>query len=332
MPVIHIGFPRTATTTLQRAVFAKHPEIHYLGKPFRRQNPTEDRRTRLPAEVITAVWSQDSLGFDAEATKGELDSAFQTEAAAGKTVVLSEEALSMAGFADRRLIAERLRKLFGPSDILITIRNQETVLPSLYLHYLRKGLVARTPFDAWFANACAPNDFVDRSDAWMVAQYRYCELYSLYRTVFPENRIKVLAYEKMAADPTAFCAELSAFLEIGPIETGRLLSQAEVSNRALPRNLVRRGNAYRSMERIYGRLRKRISPGLALRHQMPALWNLKERARSQALQSSSTAHRGSDREPISEGARNLIHAYYADENRRLAEATGLPLKEYGYPL
>ena len=176
------------------------------------------------------------------------------------------------------------------------------------------------------------SDFVDRGNAWMIAQYRYCELYSLYRTVFPENRIKVLAYEKMAADPAAFCAELSAFLEIGPIETEKLLNQAEVSNRALPRKLVRRGNAYRSMERIYGRLRKRIFPGLALRNQTPALWNLVERARSQALQSSSTAHRGSDLKPISEGARYLLHACYADDNRRLAEATGLPLKEYGYPL
>jgi len=32
---IHIGFPKTATTTLQNHLFSKHPGIHYLGKPYR---------------------------------------------------------------------------------------------------------------------------------------------------------------------------------------------------------------------------------------------------------------------------------------------------------
>ena len=33
--VIHIGFPKTGTTTQQNHLFAKHSQIAYLGKPYK---------------------------------------------------------------------------------------------------------------------------------------------------------------------------------------------------------------------------------------------------------------------------------------------------------
>ena len=332
MPVIHIGVPRTATTTLQRAVFAKHPGIHYLGKPFRRKNPTEDCRTRLPAEVITAVWSMDSLGFDAQASKRELDSAFEPNAASDRTVVLSEEALSAAGSADRRLIAERLRRLFGPSDILITIRNQDTALPSLYHHYLRKGLIPQAPFETWLTSALAPKDFADNAWSWIIPQYRYFELYRLYRTVFPDARIKVLLYEEMVEDRAAFCRELSGFLGVDAEMTHELLNAAAKQNESLSYRAVQRERSYRSLEWVYGRLRARLFPSLGLRTQAPALWMLKEKARERAIESSPKLSADGNPAAMSPQARDRLRACYAEDNRRLAEATGLPLERYGYPV
>ena len=38
---LHIGFSKTGTTTLQRAVFENHSQIYYLGKIYQSQHPRQ---------------------------------------------------------------------------------------------------------------------------------------------------------------------------------------------------------------------------------------------------------------------------------------------------
>ena len=65
--LIHIGLPKTATTTLQNNVFARQSRFAYLGKV---QNNHPDPLVR---ELCTRVRLQDSLDYDASATRSILD-------------------------------------------------------------------------------------------------------------------------------------------------------------------------------------------------------------------------------------------------------------------
>lgn len=331
-PILHIGLPKTATTMLQRAIFLRHTDIYYLGKPFRPPGAAENGTTALPRDIIRALWAEDSLSFNLKATKDALVTAFQPGRRTDKAVLLSEEALAAAGFADRRLIAERLRSLFGPCNILITIRNQETALPSLYRHYLRKGLINQRPFDSWLECACSPTDFAEATWGWMLSQYRYYDLHVLYRDIFPNNEIKVLLYEQMTNEPEVFCRELSTFLGIDLDQTLHLLAAAEKLNEGLSYSAIQRERGYSSLERIYAQLRQRLFPDFGLRSQLPTIWNLKETVRRRAIKASSGTESKRYSSCISEKTRSLLSPYYAENNRKLAEMCGLALTRYGYPV
>ena len=35
---LHLGYPKTASTYLQKNIFSKHPDINYIGKFYKNQN------------------------------------------------------------------------------------------------------------------------------------------------------------------------------------------------------------------------------------------------------------------------------------------------------
>ena len=329
---LHIGVAKAATTTLQHEVFAKHSQIAYLGKPFRRSDDTaasEDGRLR--ADVIRPVWTRDSLEYDAAVVKRRFDEAFDPSACDGRVALLSEEALSGGSVVDRRLVAERLRELFGPCNILITIRSQATCVPSLYSHYLRKGLVRDTPFETWLENVLNPTNFDHVLQGWMLRRFRYFELYRLYREVFSDGAVKVLLYEQLAEEPAAFSRELQAFCGIDADETLRLIAEARRLNPARAPAVSRIDKCYREAKRAYGRARSRFFPTFSLRRYLPAAVSALERTRAVVTDQLDRAANAGQNHAISEEARALLLMYYGEDNGKLVEACGLPLDDYGYP-
>jgi len=129
--VLHVGVPKTGTTTLQLRLFAEHPEITYLGKPYDRPGVDEATNTAI-SQLVDAVWTRTSFEYDPDAARSLLARGMQgrVDDHASGPVVLSEEALTQASGADRLLKAKRLRRLFGHCRVLITIREQLAALRS----------------------------------------------------------------------------------------------------------------------------------------------------------------------------------------------------------
>jgi len=77
LPYIHIGAPRTATTTLQQALFSKHSQISYIGKPYRKDDPDADtaRRGRLLYDLFCPIWTCDSVEYEPKAAKAVFEEA-----------------------------------------------------------------------------------------------------------------------------------------------------------------------------------------------------------------------------------------------------------------
>ena len=66
MLYIHVGLPETGTTLLQRNLFSKHPEIHYIGKkdvaPLR-GNYRKNFIDASSADLFELIMSENDINF-----------------------------------------------------------------------------------------------------------------------------------------------------------------------------------------------------------------------------------------------------------------------------
>src|SRR5438045_2069238 len=147
--IIHVGFARTGTTSLQLNFFSHRDDIFYVGEPygkfggiFSHLRFTEDFKydevylLRLCNEQIFA----------------------KTE---GRPIVISDEILCdspqrylVPYLVPRDVIAFRLFKIFQPARIIFTIRKQEDYVSSVYLNLKRNSAfldrITVPPLSRWY--------------------------------------------------------------------------------------------------------------------------------------------------------------------------------------
>jgi hypothetical protein len=240
--VIHPGFAKTATTTLQQGVFARHGQVHYLGIPA--PDPALDRLIRrLPRE--------DSTRFDVAAARAVL--APHLALPAGRRVaVLSYENFTLYESKDKGLIAARLRELCGPAcRVMFTLRRQEDLLASWYLQKMRKYGRDRhhlTLKQYFRIKAREPSRSI-------LGDLDYDATVGCYERLFGRESVGIFCHEQLRADPPGFARAVAAFLgvdaaelerllrgaHLNAAETQRRLRVAQVTARYLPRALVHRG-------------------------------------------------------------------------------------------
>ena len=205
--LIHVGMPKTGTTSLQMNLFVRHPGIQYLGKPLTVFSPDVARLTR-------------GITYDPALNDDAALEAFRAETVAplidGQTtpLVISEEEFATStprSQVSPDAIADRLLGLFPNAQILITIRRQQEAIPSLYTHMREMGLIGDIGFNRWFEANFA-------SEAGQ-AVYDYAKVAERYSTRFGAERVHLLPFEWMRDDPQHFvsqvCDLMSADREAG---------------------------------------------------------------------------------------------------------------------
>jgi hypothetical protein len=191
MRVVHIGFPKTGTTFLQREVFPRlRPEWLYFD--------SQDSE----AAFAPLIHHDDTI-FDADGLKHRFEDAWRSRA----RVLFSYEPLTglhhQTGFVNRTPIAKRLRAL-GFNRVIITIRNQFEVLESAYKQYVKSGGVL--DFDEYVSFGPGPRRGV------YPEYFDYYSIYRLYAETFRPENVLVLQYEHLAAG--TFVAGLCRFLGV----------------------------------------------------------------------------------------------------------------------
>lgn len=155
--ILHPGFPKTGTTTLQRHLFpavCRDKNWHYLGNSYDENAESSiDSVTRL-AKLRRILFRRDELYFITN--RKELFNAFFPRD--GKNILLSSEGLIYDSFRYRvddgkLLVSDALSTLrkflillekteFSDIKIVLLIRNQRDLIPSIYaqsyMHYYRK--------------------------------------------------------------------------------------------------------------------------------------------------------------------------------------------------
>jgi hypothetical protein len=302
--VIHIGFPKTATTTLQNHLFAKHPGILYLGKPY----PDDDLKGMISRLVL-----QESTVYHAENLKHYINKHLARERETGKKVILisDETFVSAAKVRDKGVVAHRLKDLFPGAKILVTIRNQMDAVKSGYIGGGR--LLGNVP-KKYKNKIINFKDWLEISEKMyhgdFVRNIIYFDTIDYYARLFGKENICILLFEDFVKNTPEFIGKLCLFLNID-FETSRhimqdahdnkRISQADFQIETLRSKLGFMGNVTPIVKFMNG-LRKMWGAGKRSEVNIPGEWYQR------------------------------LWNFYKEGNRKLMEKYQLPLVKNGYPL
>ena len=294
-PCLHVGLPKTGTTTLQQGFFDRHQDVCNLGKPF------HDSRIQ---ELVANINIDDGIDYDPNRARALFDEVVLPHLHGDRLPVLSNEGFTSPASADRRLVAERLHTLFAPAKVIITIRGQVPYLESWYLQESRHR------------NVMSMGQWLDRE--WPRRQggifpcLMYFELAEAYAELFGRENVAVFAFEQFRKDPATFVASVCAWLGIDEPASAALMRNAHDNPRISATSLA------------YRRLRSWLLPDLSLAHFMPSSAN--------AIFQQLISRGGAAQVPIPTTWVERIDDRYRESNRKLAAAYDIPLAEHGYPL
>ncbi len=313
--IVHIGFIKTATTTLQEALFARHSQIEFVG----RHDKSNDQQKHLFSELHKLA-TFDSTQYDGQILKEKFYAL--RISSGGKTIIVSYEGLTHFWATDRGLVANRIMDVFGPCKILAVIRNQKDVIKSFYNKNQRRTyLVMPRKYDnVTFSRWLEYNLLPQHVSTLCLSTVEYYETIKYYANLFGKNNIKILLFEDFIEDKKSFIEELADYCGVSKQESCDLMKDV-VENKGFTKREV--------FEAIFGGLTKKEAL------EMPwAEWKsyiclkISPRIFGRFFKWDEKATGG-----LSFGTKEKeIVDLYKDGNKKLSEEYDLPLGKYGYPL
>lgn len=300
-PLLHIGYHKTGTTWLQRCVFRNAK----AGFSF-----VAGGKTLRPAFVEV-----DPSRFDPEIARRNFEPKIRKAQARSLVPVLSAERLSGNPHfrsRDNEAIAVRLAAAFPDARVLVGIREQKSMLVSLYKQYVKRGGAAsfqRYATTAPGAQGAPPFPF---------DYLEYHRLIGHYQTLFGAANVLVVPFELLRMQPSAYLERIGEFL--GVPATKAEYRQMNVSPSALSLSLKRHANRYVVRDKF------NPDPLIALDGSNEVLLRI--------------CHELDARAPVAlrDGYERRLHRYaerevgtrYAESNALTARLTGIDLREFGY--
>jgi hypothetical protein len=302
--LIHIGYHKTGTTSLQSALFSSN-ECGF-AMPWNREEILRDLVYPFP------------LSFDPGEVRGVYAERIEQCRQHGLVPVLSHERLSgypASGGFDSKEIAGRLAETFPDSRVLIVIREQRSLLRSWYAQYVRDG--GGLTFADYVRSY--PPDYAFRIPGFRFEYYEYDRLISHYQEQFTSNRVLVLPFELLLAAPTEFLARVSAHIGLpspkAVLPTSNIgMSPSEFAIRRFVHRVFA-ANQLNTNPLIESRTCTRIGYRISdvLTRLIPA-----------------SVQRLIDRR-LRAQVETLIGDRYSLSNRRTSSLIGLDLRDFGYP-
>jgi len=224
---IHVGDYKTGTSWLQEVVFPFHHEIQYLGDHFEK---------RELQEVLRELVDIRDLDFDAESLRKKFEQNFTKEDS--KVIGISREALSQSNYITgehAKRNAQRLKEVFGDVKIIYVIREQISMLGSIYSQYLKMG--GTRSFNDWFLDPIECKGIIER--------LKYDKNIAMYQEVFGKENIKVLLFEELRANKNSFLTKLYSFIgcqdtSFQPIESKKEVNTSLTTHGALVSKVLHR--------------------------------------------------------------------------------------------
>lgn len=144
--VVHVGYPKAASTTLQKHLFAKHSKIEYYGNyptnspGVDSDSPAENSRFLTDGnlhQLYVELLKRDRARYDPVLAKDLLASVMSDAGASGRVPVMSHERFLSVLFwhHDIEEKARRLKALIPNAKILLVVRIQRDMIVSQYRNH-----------------------------------------------------------------------------------------------------------------------------------------------------------------------------------------------------
>lgn len=189
-PIVHIGYPKTATKWFQHNFYPALKDIAFIQRQ----------------DVFRILIKPDIFEFDPVVAFQQIQ--LITE---NKRLIICEELLlggldiSFGTGEFIQLMAHRIKSTLPDAEIVIFIRNQETMVASAYNQYIRSGgtysqaryLGYSKRFKAFFKNHHLFN----------LKFFEYDLIIDLYKKIFGFDKVHVFLYEDFLHNPIQFLNE-----------------------------------------------------------------------------------------------------------------------------
>lgn len=318
---IHIGYAKSASTTLQKQLFNRHSEINNLGL-FPTQNVGKDSDyidescLYLKDENLQKFYhnlvrlrgidylNSNTNEFFNEKLKMYIDKR--------KINLFSNEKFTSVFFSHDDIVskADRLKGIFPDAKIIIIIRNQLNLIKSQYRDH------PFNPRNLTIGKSVSINEWIKISynteSVYFLDSLKYNEVIDYYEEIFDKKNVKVFLLEDLANDIEFFAKEISGFMDINYDETLNLLL-----NKRENTSVSKKYNFYR-------KIRRKIPFQFKLSKVVP------EVIKNQILNKLKSGKK--EEFQINRYWVKQLEEYYSDSNLELEEKYGLNLKKYNYPM
>lgn len=323
-PCLYIGLPKTATTMLQAQVFSQHDQVDFLGvfavsSLFPKQRSTGKCRDQQVYDLMQRLIWNKRPPVDIQDCQQSFEQL--TEHATMRVPVWCWESLALDSASRRRERAETLRAVFGPSKVIMTIRQPLSLVESVYFQVLKRDNTCAKYLQANGICLRTIDDWLEQGFPKKVpfSHLDYAETARIYADVFGKESVKICLFEQLVENQANFVAEVCDFYGIDSTQGVQLASERHENVRWTTTQMKRLEKIKRSRFRTLAYL----STTRCRRKKMLG-WS-----RNQATSNSQGQKL---RAEISASWQDKILDLTRAGNRYLVDNWQLPLEKYGYPL
>jgi hypothetical protein len=324
---IHLGLPKTATTTLQRHLFEQHSQIYYLGK-YAGYGFTSAVQPFMPDDFVDALASKFEPGnIHLQSLETQLAYAVKNNL----RPLLSRESLAAGTVQKKTTQALLFKQAFNHCKVILFVREPESFIKSRYLEMLKafqKQLNERTSWmqklgepphyfdiDEWLSLALRSSEPIKQDLLYMdnspVHYLCYADTADIYAEVFGRENIKIFIFEEFVRSPKTLITKLCDYMGIDA-EEGFNLVDGKRENDRITTGYIDRLKAIEASS--VETLKFRASEP----RQRTKMLKLAEDQGQKIIPE------------LTDVWRDKIHAVGDAQNRRLVSEWGLPLADYGY--
>lgn len=215
---IHVGYPKTATTSLQNYLFSGHDEVGYINNDlqstsiikrilYSRENAIERNKSQIYAELKEVV----------DNYKKYETLVFSNESLLSMSMFFRIAPKPMVFIEDVNSIARKLHKVFSESGlfdevkIVIAIRRQEDLIKSIYAQvynrYFKKFKQTNT-FKKFITYSLL------HKENFILDALHFENVILQYEHIFGTSNVGIFVFEELKLNPNSFITDLSRFLNI----------------------------------------------------------------------------------------------------------------------
>jgi hypothetical protein len=312
--ILHLGFPKTATTTFQHTVFPSIPGIEYLGIP-----------PDVFAEVTRKLIQQNDNEFDQNLP--EVSREFWSLVKGdSQTLMVSEEkflsAFNKWGIHDPVVTAKRLRQVIvfeRPQvsvKVIFLIRSQPDLFLSYYAQDYRHG------FSEYPMKDLLKEGLSDSKSHFLFRTFHFENIVNELNKEFGSENVRVFAFERFRRHRTEFFNDLGEYFGCDGAGLDLALGDQHLNKKKRSSDSYVITPREREPNLLYSALRAG-----------EILWSALKLPSSRRVKNMYKRYEDASRRKrlsLRKADRIKILRHFEEENRRLDKTLSLGLGEYGY--